>query len=77
MATPRRSGKKAKGRNCEGLPNGGVMAMDQALTNALRKKGNYKSAADARRSWNGISRWQKQNLDVQEASRKKMKEKKS
>ena len=44
-----RVGKKAKGRNCEAFPDGGVMALDKACTKALQKKGNYK-----RVRWNRI-----------------------
>ena len=42
MAHQKRVGRKVKGRNCEAFPNGGVIAMDKALTQRLIKKGDYK-----------------------------------
>jgi len=37
----RRSGRRPKGTKCEAFPSGGAMSIDGALTDHLRKKGEY------------------------------------
>jgi hypothetical protein len=47
MAHQSKSGRRVKGRNCELFPKGGAMSIDKALTEKLKKNGDY-----GKRRWN-------------------------
>jgi hypothetical protein len=53
MPHQKRSGRKPKGRSCEALPNGGVLALGKATTEALKRKGNYRTREEAKKLWGG------------------------
>jgi hypothetical protein len=47
MAHQSKSGRRVQGRNCELFPKGGAMSVDKALTEKLKKNGDY-----GKRRWN-------------------------